>query len=79
MFKLTKGLNYNDASRIIGNHFEDVKDSLLNFLQLSTQSKPSELLIASIEQKANNLQPIPFSNAISFSANTKLVIPDTLH
>ena len=79
LFKLAKGINYDDASRIIGNHFEEVKDVLLNFLQLSSQAQPSELLIASIEQKANNLHPIPFSNAVSFSTNTKflpyLIIP----
>ena len=79
LLKLTKGINYNEASIIIGNHFIEVKDSLLNFLQLATQNQPSELLLASIEQKANNLQPIPFGNAISFSKNTRflpyLVLP----
>ncbi len=79
LFKLSKGIDYNEASKIIGNHFEEVKDSLLNFLQLSSNEKPSELVLASIEQKANNLQPIPFSNAISFSKNRKflpyLIVP----
>ncbi|NHN25573.1 hypothetical protein FIA58_007775 [Flavobacterium jejuense] len=73
LFKLTHGLNYKEASKIIGDHFDDVKDSLLNFLQLSSIETPSELAIASIEQKANNLKPIPFSNAISFSNNKKFL------
>ena len=73
LFKLTNGLDYKEASKIIGNHFEEVKDSLLNFLQLSSDEKPSELVIASIEQKASNLKPIPFSNAISFSNNKKFL------
>lgn len=73
LFKLANGLDYMEASKIIGNHFEEVKDSLLNFLQLASDEKPSELVIASIEQKANNLKPIPFLNAISFSNNKKFL------
>ncbi|CAM4180942.1 MULTISPECIES: DUF4175 family protein [Flavobacterium] len=73
LFNLQKGLDYKEASIIIGNHFSEVKDSLLNFLQLSSKDTSSELLVASIEQKASNLQPIPFSNAISFSKNKRFL------
>ena len=74
LFKFQKGIDYNDASAIIGNHFSEVKDKLLNFIQLSNPDNTtdkSELLLASIEQKANALQPIPFSNAINFNSNKK--------
>jgi len=71
LFKLQKGINYNDASKIIGNHFNEVGDKLTNFLQLSQDKNQSELLIASIDQKANSLQPIPFGNAINFGKNKK--------
>jgi len=71
LFKIQKGLNYAEASKIIGTHFDEVQDKLLNFLQLSNTTKPSELVLASIEQKAKNLQPIPFSNAINFNGNKK--------
>ncbi|MCG2610402.1 hypothetical protein LZZ90_02635 [Flavobacterium sp. SM15] len=71
LFKLQKGIDFSQASQIIGNHFSEVSDKLTNFLQLNSQSNPSELLIASIEQKARNLQPIPFSNAINFKKNSK--------
>ena len=73
LFKLQKGINYEEASQIIGNHFTEVKDKLLNFLQLSNQDQTSELLLASIEQKASTLQPIPFSNAVNFSKNKKFL------
>lgn len=73
LFKLQKGINYEEASVIIGNHFSDVKDKLLNFLQLSTVTQPSELVLASIDQKAENLQPIPFSNAINFKKNSRFL------
>ena len=71
LFKLQKGINYTDASKIIGNHFSEVGDKLLNFLQLSNANEQSELLLASIDQKANALQPIPFANAIDFKGNKK--------
>ncbi len=71
LFGLKKGISYQDASKIIGNHFPEVKDKLLNVLQLKQAAQQSDLLIASIEQKANDLQPIPFSKAISFGTNKK--------
>ena len=72
LLKLQKGIDYNQAAIIIGRHFVD--DSLTNFLQLSVSGKEehsSELLLASIDQKANALQMIPFGNAINFRTNTK--------
>jgi hypothetical protein len=73
LFKLQKGIDYNEASKIIGNHFSEVGDKLTNFLQLSQDQNKSELLLASIDQKANTLQPIPFSNAINFGTNKKYI------
>ena len=71
LFKFKKGIDYNQASKIIGNHFPEVNDKLTNFLQLSTDKNQSELLMASVEQKANAMQPIPFGNAINFNTNNK--------
>ncbi|MXN92649.1 hypothetical protein GR160_15580 [Flavobacterium sp. Sd200] len=73
LFKLQKGIDYKQASAIIGSHFSEVGDKLTNFLQLSAATEQSELLLASIDQKANNLQPIPFSNAVNFKKNLKFV------
>jgi hypothetical protein len=73
LFKLQKGINYDDASKIIGNHFSEVGDRLTNFLQLSQDTNTSELLLASIDQKANTLQPIPFGNAVNFGTNKKFL------
>lgn len=77
LFKLQKGINYEDASAIIGNHFNEIKDKLLNFLQLANSTETNELVLASIDQKANKLKPIPFGNAINFSKNKKF-LPYTL-
>nr|WP_262921778.1 hypothetical protein [Flavobacterium amniphilum] len=73
LFKLQKGIDYTEASKIIGKHFNSVNDKLINFLQLVNDPNQSELLLASIDQKANSLQPIPFSNAIDFKTNKKYV------
>jgi len=74
VFKLigiAKGISLDEASQIIGTHFKEVDDKLLNMLQLHKLDSKSELLLASIDQKASNLQPIPFQKAIKFSANKK--------
>ncbi len=71
LFKLQKGINYKQASAIIGNHFPEVNDKLLNVLQLKETNDNSELLLASIDQKAEELSPIPFNFAINFKQNTK--------
>ncbi|WP_418508803.1 DUF4175 family protein [Corallibacter sp.] len=71
LFKLQKGINYEDASKIIGNHFPEVNDKLLNILQLKANQTESELLLASIEQKSAQLNPIPFKLAVNFKSNLK--------
>ncbi len=68
---LQKGISFADASKIIGKHFPEVDDKLLNVLQLNQNQQQSELLLASIEQKSASLQPIPFKNAINFKSNSK--------
>ena len=76
IFKFQKGIDYTQASLIIGNHFSEVNDTLINYLQLSKFNSSvvnSELLLASIDQKANALRPIPFGNAINFRANKKFL------
>ncbi len=74
LFKLQKGINFEDASKIIGQHFPEVNDKLLNVLQLKSrniETDNSELLLASIEQKSAELQPIPFKLAVNFHKNVK--------
>ncbi|WP_323027086.1 DUF4175 family protein [Gelidibacter japonicus] len=71
LFKLHKGIDYDEASNIIGKHFPEVSDKLLNVLQLQRNSEQSELLLASIEQKSAELKPVPFKLAINFNKNIK--------
>lgn len=72
LFKLIgirKGITDIEASKIIGRHFKEVDDKLLNIIQLKSSDKKNELLEASIEQKAKDLQPIRFRKAIVFKKN----------
>ena len=71
LFKLQRGLSYEEASKIIGNHFPQVSDKLLNVIQLNQNQRESELLAASIDQKASEMQPVPFKSAVNFKKNAK--------
>jgi len=71
LFKLQKGIDHKSASKIIGSHFPEVNDKLLNVLQLNENTQQSELLLASIEQKSAELSPVPFKLAINFKHNLK--------
>ncbi len=71
LFKLSKGINYADAAIIIGNYFPEVNDKLFNTLQLKNADSTSELTLASIEQKCEELKPIPFKLAIDFKSNAR--------
>lgn len=71
LFNLQKGISQEYAAKIIGNHFQEVSDKLLNVIQLNQNQRESELLQASIEQKASLLQPIPFKRAVNFKTNLK--------
>lgn len=75
MMKLGKRISYEEAASIVGRHFPDVSDKLLNLLQLQNmgQSSDNELLLASIEQKTAQLYPVPFLKAIDLRKNIKYV------
>ena len=75
-FSLGKVISHEQAATIIGKHFTDVEDRLLNILQLHEQSKAthyseSDLINASINQKIEKLKPVPFKAAIDLTSNRK--------
>ncbi|HND82202.1 MAG TPA: hypothetical protein PKY54_02595 [Chitinophagales bacterium] len=72
--KLGQQISHEQAASIIGNHFADVKDKLLNILQLKHQSQNAynkELIEASIQQKLETIKLVPFSNAVNLNENKK--------
>ncbi len=76
-FRLGKTISHNQAAGIIGDHFPNVKDKLLNILQLkaqSTNSSDKALLMASINQKSQEIKPVPFKGAIDLSKNRQYLL-----
>lgn len=73
LFRLGPVIGHDEAARIIGKHFGEVKDKLLNTLQLRQQAARNEgeqaLLLASIAQRSRELGTVPFSNAIDLRRN----------
>jgi hypothetical protein len=72
-FKLGAVISHEQAASIIGRHFGNVKDKLLNVLQLKDQMNyaDSALVEASINQKIQNLKPVPFAAAIDLKENKR--------
>ena len=73
LFKLKQGISQKQASLLIGKHFPGVDDKLFNLLDLAEDKNQSELLLASIEQRSETLNPIPFSKAVDFGENVKYI------
>ena len=75
LYRIGSVLSHKQASEIIGKHFPDVNDKLLNTLQLKqfqNQNTYNQTLVeASIQQKTEELKPIPFLNAINLLENKK--------
>jgi hypothetical protein len=72
--KLSERLSDDEAAKIIGKHFPNVADKLLNVIQLKNQnSSNTALLQASIDQKAQELNIVPFVKAVNFSENKRYV------
>lgn len=72
--KIGSIISYDQAAAIIGNHFGNVQDKLLNVLQLQNNkllSGSDDLLVASINQKITELRPVPFIMAVDLTENRK--------
>ena len=72
-FRLGEIISHERAATIIGRHFSNVEDKLLNVLQLRRQAgaADSALLLASIDQKSAEISPVPFRSAIDLSQNRR--------
>jgi hypothetical protein len=70
-----KPLSNEEAANQIGKFFPEVSDKLVNTLQLSKtiEKDQSELLLASIRQKSDQLGFIKFADAIKINENRKYV------
>jgi hypothetical protein len=63
-YKLGKIISHDQAATIIGNHFTNIQDKLLNILQLKRQADHMDgsvdLLLAGIDQKTKEIDLVPF-------------------
>ena len=72
--KLGKQISDDQAAQIIGRHFPEVADKLLNVIQLKKNTTAQRGLIeASIIQKSNELKWVPFVGAVNFYENKKFI------
>lgn len=74
MSRLGKTISHEQAAVIVGRHFPEISDKLLNILQLKKQHDTHtsrELIEASINQKAGQLSVIPITTAIDLSKNRR--------
>ena len=73
IMSLGNSLSHEKASAIIGRFFPEIQDKLLNTLQLKdlADQDSSELIRASIDQKAGALKPFSFKQAVNYKDNIK--------
>ncbi|WP_017730993.1 DUF4175 family protein [Nafulsella turpanensis] len=73
LIRLDKALTDEEAAARIGSSFPEVRDKLINLLQLHRRQgeQGHQLLAASIRQKSAEISPIRFDSAITYQANTR--------
>lgn len=75
MYKLGSIISYKKAAEIIGKHFPEINDKVINTLELhqlaNQEPEKKALIFASIDQRITELKPIPFVKAIDFNKNKK--------
>ena len=67
-FKIKNGINNQEAATLIGAAFPEIKDKLLNTIQIKKQGD-SELVLASIQQKTLQFNPFSFERAVKLKDN----------
>lgn len=73
-FRLGSVISHDKAAEMIGSHFTNVKDKLLNVLQLRRQAEDggdTSLLLASVDRKSSEISPVPFRSAIDLRQNRR--------
>ena len=76
LLRIGRMISYEEAAKIIGSHFPEISDKLLNTLQLKNLQEnqsgySTDLIRASIDQKIEKLRPVPFTLAINLRQNLK--------
>ena len=68
-------MSYNQAAEFVGKYFQDISDSLINTISLNSKIDEDDdnidLVIASINQRIDEIKPFDFREAIDFKSNFK--------
>jgi len=75
LLHIIKPLDFKATSVLIQSHFKDIKDKLLNIIELNQLNNgdfSNDLVLASIDQKIEELKVFDFSDAVQFK-NLKLI------
>ncbi|MDJ1482435.1 ATPase [Cytophagaceae bacterium YF14B1] len=79
---ISKPISNEEAARQIGKYFTNIDDKLLNTIQLqSLSTSQNQLLLASIDQRTQQLSLIPFTDAVDISQNRRYlryIVPPAL-
>ncbi|NJN28213.1 MAG: hypothetical protein HC819_20700 [Cyclobacteriaceae bacterium] len=79
LFSRNKQISDETAARKIGYHFPDINDKLLNLVQLRQSEAKNSLLLATIQQRSEQMRLVAFDEVISLKENLKylkyLLIP----
>lgn len=61
-------------AQFLARQFPNIDDKIINTLQLGRSAgKDQELIAAAVEQKVQHLKPIPFTNAVTYGENLRLL------
>jgi hypothetical protein len=74
LFRIGRVMGDEEAAMLVGRHFPEVSDKLVNTIQLKKLSREHgslELLEAGIDQKTRSLHPVPFLRAVDLRKNRK--------
>lgn len=75
LLRLGPIISHEEAARIIGDHFGEVRDRLVNTLQLRQMAprdtEQADLIDAAIIQRSRDLSAVPFTSAIDFARNKR--------
>lgn len=73
LLKIFKRITYKHTASIIKEQFPEVKDKIINVLELNNYHSMNELVMASIDQKIEETKKYDFNLAINYRSNKNLI------
>lgn len=70
---LSQALSDEQAAARVGGHYPEIRDKLLNAIQLKNFDRTNDLIAASIEQRSGQLLHFRFSDAVAYRENKPLL------